>query len=301
MYIEEHTSCQNYRSGKAAGFQCHLLKKGENLHIHPNNDKNYILFSIEGKGNVTYDFQSGFDMEENQMVFLPKLTGLEYIALNDSLLVTSEFDRLFNLCDKMALQSLEAYYNPQNSNTDWRLDIKKPLKSFLDLLIVYLQSGASCKHLHEIKLKEFFMLMRAFYSKKENAAFFSPIINKNIEFKTLVINQYPKAKTVQELAKLCDFSLATFNRIFTETFQEAPYQWMQKQRAKLLAIQLSNKEIPLNAIINEFHFSSPAHLTIFCKKHFMMTPSKFRSMSKAERQKKIDKVFNNQSKGTNKK
>ena len=46
--------------------------------------------------------------------------------------------------------------------------IKEPLNLFLGLLETYLQAGVSCKHLHEIKERELFIIFRTTYTKKRN-------------------------------------------------------------------------------------------------------------------------------------
>ncbi|MDR1437190.1 MAG: helix-turn-helix domain-containing protein [Candidatus Symbiothrix sp.] len=45
---------------------------------------------------------------------------------------------------------------------------------------------------------------------------------------------------------------------------------------KYITGKLANKNIPFSQIIDEFGFSSPAHFTIYCKKHLNVTPSQFR-------------------------
>jgi AraC-like DNA-binding protein len=81
---------------------------------------------------------------------------------------------------------------------------------------------------------------------------------------------------VKELANICNYSLSSFNRLFKKNFKENPYLWLQNQKLKYITGRLSDKNIPLGQIIDEFRFSSPSHFTIFCKKHLNLTPSQFR-------------------------
>ena len=291
-YLDEHIICSNYISGKAVGFKRHVLKKDETIQIPSDNNWNCIFFFLEGKVEYAIDDPRAKEQaNENEMIFVPKLTYFICTALEETTIISHEFEKLINLCDKFALQSLFPYCNLEGKERTECLPIHKPLKDFLDLLFYYLKIGMLCKHMHEVKQKELFLLLRAFYTKEENAAFFYPIISKNMDFKSQVYNHYLKVKTVQELASLCNLSLATFNRLFSENFRDAPYAWMQKQKAKLIANRLSNKEIALSEIIDEFDFSSAAHLTLFCKKYLEMTPSQYRKMAQSETAKRVEFVF----------
>ena len=292
LYVEEHVVCTEYVSGKDAGFNKHVLQKGESFQILPENSLwNMIYFFLEGDVDyVIGNFGSKQVANLGEMIFVPKRTNFECMAVKETHFISHIFEKPLSLCDKFAMQSLYPYCKSVKSSKE-RLPIQKPLRDFLDLLDYYLKIGMMCKHMHNIKQKELFLLMRVFYTKEENAAFFYPIISKNMDFKSIVYDNYQRAKTLQELASLCNLSLATFNRLFNDNFQETPYNWMQKQKAKQIAGYLSNKEILLSDIISKFDFSSAAHFTIFCKKYLNMTPTKYRMLSASETEKRIDSVF----------
>jgi AraC-like DNA-binding protein len=153
---------------------------------------------------------------------------------------------------------------------------KPPLKRFLTSLVLYLDEGASCKHFHEIKQKEMFFIFRFFYTKEEAAGLFAPIISQNLNFKNKVLSNYMEVNSVKGLAKICNYSLSSFNRNFKNNFKENPYVWLQNQKLKYITAKLADKSIPFSQIIDEFKFSSPAHFTVYCKKHLNTTPSRFR-------------------------
>lgn len=63
------------------------------------------------------------------------------------------------------------------------LPVREPLDLFLKLLEIYLSSGINCKHLHEIKEKELFIIFRTAYTKTEMVRLLHPIMGQRVDFK----------------------------------------------------------------------------------------------------------------------
>jgi AraC-like DNA-binding protein len=131
-----------------------------------------------------------------------------------------------------------------------------------------------------MKLDELFFVIRFFYFKEEAANFFAPILGADMSFKHIVLANYKKANSIEELAKICCYSLTSFNRSFKQNFNESPYQWLQRRKLQHVINKLSNLSISLSQIVDEFGFSSAGHLTVFCKKYMNVTPSQFRNQLK---------------------
>jgi AraC-like DNA-binding protein len=195
-------------------------------------------------------------------------------AITDVVMIMNYFNKPIDLCETAALESLSEILDQKPLTPI--LQINKPLKKFLTSLIFYIDEGISCLHFHEMKQKELLYNLRFFYTKKELAGLFAPIISKNLDFRNIVLANYLYASSVKELAQICNYSLSSFNRTFKKNFRENPYLWLQNQKIKYIAGRLADKSIPLNQIIDEFRFSSPSHFTVFCKKHLKLTPSQFR-------------------------
>ena len=119
-------------------------------------------------------------------------------------------------------------------------------------------------------------MMKTFYSRLEIARFLKPILNQGTDFKAFIIKNYMDAKNVEELAELCNLSVRSLTRKFKIHFNDSPYRWMLKQKSHQIKILLADKKVPLQQIIKEYGFSSPAHFTTYCKKHFGITPSLYR-------------------------
>ncbi|MGL5262303.1 MAG: helix-turn-helix domain-containing protein, partial [Bacteroides sp.] len=156
------------------------------------------------------------------------------------------------------------------------LPIKEGMQRVLSSMDFYLDNRLQCRHLHSIKLQEVFFTFRGFYKKEDMISFFAPILNKTVDFKDFVIANYQKVKTVEELSSLYGCSLRSFNRKFKQHFDDSPYNWMLRQKAKHVKAQLLTPGIEFSEIIKEFKFSSASHFSTYCKKQFGVTPRDIR-------------------------
>jgi AraC-like DNA-binding protein len=272
FYLDEHRACSNYISDYNIGFKNFQIKQGECI-IPANKELHCLFFLIGGQADFFYESHI-YNLKKDTVWFVPMSSDYKICATTDALLIMNYFNKPIDFCEKIALESLSSLTNSKPTNSTLR--INKPLKKFLSTLAFYMNEGIFCKHFHEIKQKELFYIMRYFYTKKEIANLFAPIISRNLDFKNKVLAHYLNVSSVKELAQICNYSLSSFNRIFKKNFKENPYIWLQNQKLKYITGKLSDKNIPLGQIIDEFGFSSPSHFTIFCKKHLKLTPSQFR-------------------------
>ena len=272
FYLDEHRSCSNYISDYNIGFKNCRIEQGEFI-VPATKELHCLFFLINGNVKLQYESQS-YLLKKDTVWFIPMSYDYKIYAISDATLILNYFNKPIDLCEKLALENLSASLDQKSNNS--MLRINKPLKKFLNTTAFYMNEGVFCKHFHEIKQKELFYLLRYFYTQKEMAGLFAPIISNNLDFKNIVLSNYLNASSVKELAHICNYSLSSFNRIFKKNFQENPYIWLQNQKVKYIIGRLSDKNIPLGQIIDEFKFSSPSHFTIFCKKHLNLTPSQFR-------------------------
>lgn len=279
LYTEEHISCFNYMDDFSIGFNSQELASGE---VFKPRDPfmNYLVFVLEGKVHISCQEFLRAPFEAEEMCFLPKGAKWEGKAERASKLIFLCFDNQLNICNKVSFQSLSVYCEKE-PYVFAPLKISQPMKNVLESVLFYLDNKIRCKHMHEIKQKKIFLIFRALYSKEEVARFFAPIINGNMDFKYFVLENYSKVKSVSELASRFNCSERSFNRKFKMFFNDSPYNWMLKQKAKHIKGKLLDKNIPLSDIIKDFDFTSPAHFTTYCKKQFGMSPSEFRKQHDA--------------------
>jgi AraC-like DNA-binding protein len=272
FYLEEHTACSNYVSDYNIGFKCCNVAHGEYF-TSLGKDYNCLIFILNGNANLHYESYD-YPVKKDTVCFIPLSSGFEIQANTDISFIIHHFNKPVDLCERLALENLSS--QTINKLHVPVLRINPALKKFLTTLNFYMEEGVFCKHFHEIKHKELLFIFRFFYTKDEVARLFAPIISKNLDFRNLVLTNYIRANSVKELANICNYSLSSFNRFFKKNFNENPYTWLQNQKLKYIVGKLSDKNVPLIQIVDEYGFSSAAHFTVFCKKHLNQTPSQFR-------------------------
>lgn len=277
LYLNEHTDCANYVSEVRLGFKHTELEQGEGFKIEDSQEK-HIFFILKGEIMVRYNEFDDTEFGAGEMFFIPKSAECHGVALTRCSFIVHIYSNNVKLCDVTTLQSMVEYAK----NVDYEftsLPINETLALYLKLLTTYLQSGASCRHLHEIKQLELFILYRFYYCKEDLAHFFFPILGKSMDFRDKIMTHYPNVKTVGELAAACGYSESRFRELFSAEFGQAPYQWMQKQMSNHIKGRLTQTSIPIKEIADEFRFSSPSHFCKYCKSQYGDTPARIRQKS----------------------
>lgn len=174
LYPEEHLSCVNYRLDKSVGFRVCSLPKGEIFQLLDKN-MNYIIFLQSGKMKFTFKEVDGNVLYSGDMVYIAPNHEGKGFAEDDVNFVVLGFDNEnFQLCDEYPINSLSEHANPLRKKA-LVTPIYPPMQMVLESVKFYLENKISCAHLHQMKQKEIFLILRTFYSKKENADFFAPL------------------------------------------------------------------------------------------------------------------------------
>jgi AraC-like DNA-binding protein len=279
FYLEEHNSCRKYKSDFRTGFKYSTIKAGSALE-NMDASYNYILFVKEGQISVNCNEYTGQLIKEDECILIPKGARMSCLSVQNSALLVMTFDVLQNICDKAMLHSYQVEYT-QIAYHFTPTPIRYPLTSFVDLLITYLKGGIDCEHLHEIKEKEFFLVLRRCYSKEEIVSLLHPIIGVS-RFKGFVLQNYKNVDSVTELAELSGMRRTIFDIRFREVFGMSARQWMLSQIAKHIRYKAMDPEVTIRDIMDEFKFNSATHFCRFCKQQFDCTPKELLKNSRYE-------------------
>jgi AraC-like DNA-binding protein len=255
-------------------FSLRQERKGKSIQVKEKH-LNHLLFLLEGEINVSYHEFRNHLCRAGEMIFIPQnyvaiveaYTEIKYLLLS--------FNNQIVLHEEMNWNELKEY----DSERDifHKLEMRSPLTDVIDSILFYQKNKITSINLSEVKEKEIFLILKVFYSKQEVSRFLKPLLKQDMDFKAYVIKHYINAKNVDELAKSCDLSVRSFTRRFKEHFNDSPYRWILRQKANQIKILLADKKIPMQSIIRDYGFSSPAHFTTYCKKQFGATPSVFRN------------------------
>jgi len=248
--------------------------------------------------NLPKGYQIGGQLGNDPLIFFV-ITGGVYFKINDiethtvlpQEMFLAESDISYEIIMKeqahliICHTPMEAWYKEQKwverliskdtsvSENFSKLPIKKMIVRYLFLLDLYLKEGTHSRDFFELKRQELFFLLFHYYSKDDLAQFLQSILSKDIQFKNLVVNNFLHAKNVQQLAKLANYSTSGFIKKFQKCFNDSPYKWMQKQKAKQISVDICRGIKSLQEIANEYNFSSYQHFSVFCKIQLGASPT----------------------------
>lgn len=279
QYPEEHLKCSRYDNGSKPIVEYITYTKG---HLWEEQlTQTAIILILEGSFKLTYEQFLCIKISCGNILLLPP--GCHYKAYTEEGCSHFVFtlSQIEHFCDKFSLERLAG--ENMDPGTDIQiLNTTKTIDNYLSDLYGHHMQGLRCRMFHEIKVKEFFFLLRAYYPRKKLAGFFGPLLSNNSRFMNFVLQHYKKVKTVNEFASLYQCSVSSFDKKFRNTFGMSPYRWMMQKKINVLYNEINTTDKPFRQIAKEQKFSSLPQFTDFCKKHFGYSPSKMRRLATVE-------------------
>lgn len=232
---------------------------------------NLFIFILEGNCKLGYNNFKQKAFKSGDLIFIPKESIASGEVHRDIKFITMSFSAPLNPCDKQAIVNL-SHHRDNSLHKFSCLRFTKPLRNFLNSLTDYLNTGGNCIHLHEIKHKELFLILRWYYTKEELASLLYPIISNKYDFKTLIIESYNEHNSLDALIEASKMSRTTFMRKFKSSFGIPVYQWILKQTCNRILELASRQNITIKDIMREINVSNASHFNRLCKRHFDCTP-----------------------------
>ncbi|WP_165020700.1 MULTISPECIES: helix-turn-helix transcriptional regulator [unclassified Dysgonomonas] len=282
LYAHEHTSCYNYDKPEKPIIQGFTINKGQGWNFF-SEDSKIILIT---KGQLCLSFGDFSDRIISKGEFLHLPSGYQFTskAKESTTLLILKLTSLTKLCDCFATENLLL---EKDKDADFKHDLtfltmNEVAWNYTQGLEFYMRDGLKCVFLLNAKIKEFFYILRGYYTKKDLLDFFYLHLTNDISFSDFIHQNHHKAKTAQELADLSHYSLSGFQKRFKRVFGISVYNWMLEQRARNILHEINGSAKSFKEISNEYEFSSPSHFNNFCKTHFRATPGEIRDSGKIE-------------------
>ena len=276
----------NYKTESLGGFRLGTMSQGERFNNQEEPVKvNHLIFVLEGVVSVVKDGECMISVRDGEFVFIPISSLYEGTVIRPGrYLDLTFFHNNISLCDKYML----SHYLKDVADFDsgfTSMPVREPLDLFLKLMEIYLSSGVCCKHLHEIKEKELFIILRTAYTKDELVRLLHPIMGQRVDFRGEVLRHKDKVSGREELARLMGMSVADLARKFKEEFGETVYSWLLKQKNERIRTMLSQPSVTIKDVVYAFNFSSLASFNKYCKSHFGCSPRVLAERIKSEKPK----------------
>ena len=281
LYIEEHLNCYMYDSSNAI---VRYLQKDKGDRFVLKSENNYLFFLVAGQVKYSYGYQTNMVLKAGNFMLIPRESNCEIEAEADSQIVLLKMHHRINFCNHFPLEML--YELDKRSK-----GTKKPLQTitlkaneiisdWLKIVIKTTSGGLKCSYYQELKQKEILFFLRAYYTKEELIAFFTPILNSDMRFSNFIYENYQTIETIPQLAKLTSYSLSGFKKKFERVFGCPPAVWIKREKAKKIYHDINSTLRSFKDIAYEHRFSSPAHFDRFCKRQFKMSPGALRKSTK---------------------
>ena len=273
--MEEHSICYCYDNKENPLVKLVEIKSGELNKVTLSS--NEIVFILEGKICCASCDKSNEEFNKGQLLFLPMGDHLCYrAAAMSEVLVLRLIDNM-HLCNNFNVKQL--YNNmsiEEKSDFPFPLEINARLWHFAQGLIDTWHDGLKCKIYLRAEISKLLIMLPVYYSKEELSRFFYPILSPDSTFSEYVRLNHIKHRTVNEFAAAINMTAQQFTRRFHTVFGQAPYEWMQEQRARLIYGEITQGNKPLKEIAVDFGFTDQANFNRFCRAFFETTPGKMR-------------------------
>lgn len=273
-HVEEHLNCYNY---SRSGGPVEVIEPEKGTRLSKDVRETELLCIITGKVRLTTQRIKGQLIEAGHIVLLPPNTNVSADILEDAYLLVYVINKPIQLCDLCPLESLEESMPKMADQMETSvLKFNEKATEYFNGFISCLNEGLKCYHYLELKSQELMFILRGFYTRPELAVFFRPLISNDIGFSDFILKNYRNVKTVEELARLSNYSRSGFKAHFRKTFGTSASAWLRERKARNVYHELHSTNKSLQQISKEYNFSSVSHMSIFCKEYFGMPPGKIR-------------------------
>jgi len=282
LYVEEHLNCYMYDTQKDSIIRYLEKEKGEKISFK--NAHSQLFFLLKGKIKYNSEYYVNQVFKAGTFLLLPHESSCAIEVKEKLKLVVVKMHQEVNFCNHFPLTMLSEFnLNRKKTNDDSLLYLLKTndvIDDWLKSVVKSISTGLKCSYFQELKQKEILYYLRAFYSKEDLFAFFSPILNGDVAFSNLIYQHHKLVKNINELAKITSYSLSGFKRKFGKVFGVPPAVWIKREKAKKIFHEINCTVKPFKEIAVEYDFSSSAHFDKFCKKMYNMSPGTLRENTK---------------------
>ena len=125
----------------------------------------------------------------------------------------------------------------------------------------------------ELKFEEIMLYLADKYGQSFFVYLHSLLINeRELSFKMVIEKNLYTSLNIDEVAFLCNMSLYTFKRKFTQLYQESPGKWFQLKRLNKAKKLLLNNEATPSEIYMDFGYDSLSNFSTAFKNEFGYSP-----------------------------
>lgn len=287
LYPKEHFSCYNYEKGQNAVLE--ILDKKAGSVVKRDLVDTEIVFVLSGHFTLSYAKFCNLDIQKGKILFFPPGSHVNVSILEDTRIIVCRVRGVLQLCECLPMEHLYSQYGKTEKDNFHTLDINNRIYKYVENFVECVEDGLKCSYYFSTKMKELFFLLRAYYSKQELAAFFSPLMSRDSQFMNLMYKHYRNVSSVQELANIAMYSQSGFKKQFQKVFGTSASEWLRSQKASHIYQDLIHTPLHLKELADKYGFSSVSSFSSFCQHEFGQPPGKVRQKHVKEKEEKASK------------
>lgn len=238
-----------------------------------------LVFVLEGKVKLKINKRDVQVVTPGYVALAPGNSSMIASVDPKTYLLVVNFTEKEPFCTRYSLVSLmhDVKLTDDDVSSGTLLPINERLQSFVDSTLACLEDGLYSNVYITAKKQELFLLMLAYYTKEELAAFFSPLFCYNRKFEQMVIENYGAITDVKQFAALLNMPVTTFQRKFKKYFKTSVKQWLLDRKAEQMLNDIRNTNRSITDLSQRYDFSSVSYFSNFCKHYFGKTPTELRA------------------------
>ena len=273
--VEEHLACLCYSNVDKP--QIEVLNNTQIATEEISLVFNEIVFVLKGTLRITMQHNFFLEAAGGRLVFLPANSKILCHASAGCTILILRIKDDIQLCHTFNLNRLKNHADKHEKTVNFEtMEINARLKYFAKGLVDTYEDGLRCRYFFKAKITEALIMIRAYYSEKQLFRFFYYYFSPDAAFAEFVRTSYMNYTSVNEFADALSMTPQQFSRRFNIVFGEAPYRWMQREKAQLIYGELCRSNKPIKEIAEKYGFNIQSNFNRFCKTTFGLNPREIR-------------------------
>lgn len=233
---------------------------------------NYMFFVREGKIRIAGTFVGENSVIEKGNFFILSCDQECRITVEEKAhLVVFKFISIIFPYSIPFFQELAK--KKDNSYKFTSLPINSSLENLLQVVSNELQSGFGDYHFHQYCHGLLYIIFRQTYSPEQLLSIYYNIIGENLEFRSKVLQNYPQARNVHQLADLVGMSKTAFFNAFSQEFGMNAKKWLIEKKKDYILMNIVDPSVTVKELMFRCGFNTPSNFTRFFLQNFHCTPT----------------------------
>ena len=236
-YLNWNAGC--YHSDKLKDTVIEVINYIKGVETKVETTSNILLIVLKGSACLSFGHVTNKTIQKGDILLLPAFKHIGFNIEENTSVLAFRLNPSVRFCDHFSIDSLSGVINKNTKKSFLVIKANKRISAYINSLIPCLMDGLTCQYFLELKTKELFFILRAYNTKSDLAAFFSPMITKNSDFYTFVLDNYKTLKTIKKMANKANISVSGFEKCFKRVFGTTFGNWTKEQMRENLYYEIT--------------------------------------------------------------